>query len=349
MPRPGTIRPLSDTPRELVEEYFLDSGWQREIVSWKYYDDRFSQGRERGLVWLRNGKVEGFIGLIPFRLANGEDHFEGCWTCDWSLRDPQKSAGMGIVLLRKAMGMYQPTLSFGGNENTRRLVPRLARITFSDAGHEWILPLRLGFGLPFVQRLGIPSGMFPKFFKSGRLPRRRIAGETDRVVVKNGVSGRIMSVLDKQRMAGCQPLYDLEYIKWQTEWCPDIAVATCLAGDPPVAASIIWGEKSFSSTWRIALWVAPGGTGFLQSVLKASVHEVLNRGGTALQTLVSRKDTELSEALKKSGFWPRRNYRPLYILSDPPNEVELPELAGLSFLDTDLAYRFPGRGRDING
>ncbi len=49
--------PLSSVPRPAVLDYLERRGESRVIMEWKYFDEAFNRGRERGYVWLRDGNV----------------------------------------------------------------------------------------------------------------------------------------------------------------------------------------------------------------------------------------------------------------------------------------------------
>jgi hypothetical protein len=70
---------------EPVKEYLTALGESEEIVELKYFDHRFNQGRERGYVWIADGPVHGFIGLIPFRIMHNRREMSVAWSRDWSL------------------------------------------------------------------------------------------------------------------------------------------------------------------------------------------------------------------------------------------------------------------------
>ncbi|MBC7973475.1 MAG: hypothetical protein H7138_00715, partial [Myxococcales bacterium] len=128
------IVPLSEVPRSHVEDYLRAStryfgalgDAAAAAVGWKYYDEAFNRGRNRGFAWVKDGRVRGFIGIVPAALARGDDVVPLQWTCDWGLADPKATPGMGILLLRKVTADGAPTATMGGNANTRALVPRLA-------------------------------------------------------------------------------------------------------------------------------------------------------------------------------------------------------------------------------
>jgi hypothetical protein len=85
------LRALS--PDSLIE-YLGRDGNSPGIVQWKYFDSRFNGGRERGYSWVRDGRIGGFVGLIPFQVVVGSRVAEAGWTCDWCVQD-QTGCGTG--------------------------------------------------------------------------------------------------------------------------------------------------------------------------------------------------------------------------------------------------------------
>src|SRR4051794_6046007 len=80
----SSILPMSSVPQALVEAYLLQAGLTKEVIDWKYYDETFSRGRERGYAWLhKSGEVRAFIGIIPLSVGSRSAVGEMVWTCDW--------------------------------------------------------------------------------------------------------------------------------------------------------------------------------------------------------------------------------------------------------------------------
>jgi hypothetical protein len=144
---------MSEADPAAVKRYLLGRQMPPEIIDWKYFDERFNRGRERGLVWVRGDEVAGFLGLIPFHTEIEGSRAECAWLCDWSI-DPSQAGGMGLMLLKRAGGLYDGLFNLGGNENTRQIVPRLADRTVPDAAVNLVLPLRLGSVFA-----GLPGGL----------------------------------------------------------------------------------------------------------------------------------------------------------------------------------------------
>src|ERR1700690_1737066 len=118
------LKSAEELSPELVKNYLTRQGVPAAIVDWKYYDAKFNRGRPRGSVWLRDGRVLGFLGLIPFRFTNdGGD--EAAWCCDWSIDSAQSGAGAGIMLVKHAQGLYRCLFGLEGSEITKRIFPRL--------------------------------------------------------------------------------------------------------------------------------------------------------------------------------------------------------------------------------
>src|SRR6476660_2970987 len=83
----AAFQPLSSIAPGALIEYLGREGNSAEIVQWKYFDSRFNRNRERGYTWVKDGKIGGFIGLIPFQVVIDGRIADAAWTCDWSVQD----------------------------------------------------------------------------------------------------------------------------------------------------------------------------------------------------------------------------------------------------------------------
>jgi hypothetical protein len=339
---PPAYQPLSSIePAELIE-YLGREGNSEEIVLWKYFDPRFNRNRERGYAWVRDGKIGGFLGLIPFQVAIGGRVAEAAWTCDWSVQD-QTGRGTGILLIRQAQEKYEFLTQLGGNDATQRIISRLSSITVNDAGIEFHLPLRAGAVLRLVRRRlpQVPADAIG-FLNSLPLRWPRRAPSADSVTFEPGVSTVLSSVLEPDQRGDIYSLYDLEYIHWQIAACPLLTSETCYFanGSGPRAAALIWRQNTSTESWRVALWSRKGAEREADVVLSRVIRHVYERNGFLLSTVVSRLDTSTIDLLKSKNFLPYSQRRPLHIISRNRTGEPVPELWPLSFLDTDYAYRF---------
>ncbi|MBV8514077.1 MAG: hypothetical protein JO260_02135, partial [Acidobacteria bacterium] len=64
-PMAPSFQPLSSLDPELLVEYLGREDFPADIVRWKYFNSEFNRGRERGYAWVKDGKIGGFLGLIP--------------------------------------------------------------------------------------------------------------------------------------------------------------------------------------------------------------------------------------------------------------------------------------------
>jgi len=341
----ATIVPLSEAPRPSVERYLAARGARSEMIAWKYFDARFNRGRNRALVWMQGDDVRGFIGLIPFTLRDGESVRDATWTCDWSIDDPRKSPGMGIVLLRAAIGAARFAMSLGGNELTRSLLPRIAAQTIADAGAVYVLPLRLGYVLEKVDRrlqARVPGA--PAFARTvlGSLPlpamRRTDAG----IDIQPGVAPRLEHALARHPQPTPAPAYDLEYVQWQCGRCPEIDSWTVLDGRDvaAAAAAVVFRARCAPGHWRMVWWEpAAGAAAPGAKVLRAASAFAYAQGARSLSAIVSRADERAASRLRAEGFMLQRGGQPLYVNpSDRTAFVPFDRVGSLSYLDTDLAH-----------
>ena len=340
------IRPLAEVDPDRVRSYLQARGMSREIVDWKYFDQAFNRGRARGYCWVRSDEVHGFLGIVPFTLLSRHGPAEAAWTCDWSIRDPESSPGAGILLLRHAAAQHARLFAFAGNDMTRRLLPRLARQTFPDAGVTLHLPLRLAFAaralgprMPRLPRavagLARSLGRLPL-----RLPRRALARP---VAVHRGLPSDLdgrLAVTEAGAMP--RPWYDASHLRWQLERCPGVEVWSFSAprdDGQEGTFGLAWRAAGDGRYWRIALL---GNTASAQArQIVAAAHGLAYRlGGWALSTIASELDAKALGLFRSAGFRPVRTRKPLFVCALPAAESLPGPFAQLNHCAADLAHRF---------
>src|ERR1700733_240463 len=209
------FQPLSALDPDALIEYLGGEGHAAEAVRWKYFDSRFNRNRERGYAWVKDGKIGGFLGLIPFQVVAGDRVVDAAWTCDWSGQDPT-ARGIGILLIRQAQDKYEFLTQLGGNEATQRIISRLSSKTVNDAGIVFHLPLRLGAPLRVARRKfpRLPVDAF-EFVNQVplRIPRR--SAGTASVIFEPGVSKVLETLLEPAKRGAIYSRYDFEYVQWQ--------------------------------------------------------------------------------------------------------------------------------------
>ena len=88
------IVPLSSVRQELLLAYLGPRGFSEAVIRWKYFDDGFNRGRERGFCAVEHDEMVGFIGMIPVELRRCDEVRSDNWLCDWSIRDPLRDKGV---------------------------------------------------------------------------------------------------------------------------------------------------------------------------------------------------------------------------------------------------------------
>ena len=333
---------MSEADPSAVKQYLADRQIEPEIVAWKYFDSRFNRDRERGVVWVREGRVAGFLGLIPFGAETGGIRAAQCaWSCDWSVA-PLEASGMGLMLVKRARDLYDGIFNVGGNENTRRIFPRLADRTVPDAAVNLVLPLRLGSTFALL-----PPGILKRALSRQKLlqqiplhrarDRRRIG-----VSIEPGLAPHVVSMLREEAPRDWQPLYDSEYIDWQLVRCPAVKCWSCwISSDSPVrTAALIWTSQSSSGYWRLVFCGASGDLEKIELLTGAMVSFVHAQKGIALFAMASHLESGLMNLLARQGFLRRRAKLPFYVMRGRNRELPIDEFKVLNFLDADLAYRF---------
>ena len=330
---------MSEADPAAVKKYLLARQIPPEIVDWKYFDPSFNRNQERGVVLVRDNQVAGFLGLIPFRLAKGQLHAECAWSCDWSV-DPGQG-GMGLMLVKRARELYDGIFNLGGNENTRRLFPRLADHTVPDAGVSFVLPLRLG---SIFARL--PKGKLRDLLNQQQtlqqIPLRWVRGlSKSEITIDSGLSPRVMSLADTAPQRDWRPLYDSEFLEWQFGRCPAITCWSCwISSESPLrTAALIWRSRLSPKFWRFVFYGETHDFEQMERLIGAIVSFVYSQGSVALFAIASHKESDLAALLRRRGFL-RYGNLPFYALRGRCAELPTDEFSVLSFLDADLAYRF---------
>jgi hypothetical protein len=337
--RSGLIA-LSQADPAAVKQYLLDRQIEREIIDWKYFDPCFNRQRERGVVWIRENQVAGFLGLIPFRLEKGEVRADCAWSCDWSV-DPGQGAGMGLLLVKRARELYDGIFNVGGNENTRRIFPRLADRTVLDAGISLVLPLRLGSVFARLPRGRIQSLLSQQELLQ-RIPLRWVRGfEKTAITMEPGLAPRLISLIESAPRGEWRPAYDAEFFDWQFRRCPAITCCSCwISSESPLrTAAIIWRARTSGKFWRFVLCGETHDSDKLKMLIAAIVSFVYSQGCVALFSLASHRESDLIKQLRRRGFLPYGKL-PFYGMRGRCAELPTDDFCVLNFLDADLAYRF---------
>jgi hypothetical protein len=337
----ASIEPVSGVPSKLLTDLLQRYGLPPEIIEWKYFDPAWSPRGERGYVWIRDGRAQGMIGLIPFRMSGPGGGISAAWTCDWYVDASEKNPGMGVLVFKEAIAKTGVLFTLGGNEATARIVPRLATQTTPQAAVEMTLSLTVGgtvtYGrvarrLPLLERLRLD-----------RLPLHRgRAGLRERTVgLTGGIAREVAGLIEEGSMSGWAPAYDAAQLAWQFERCPAVEAASAFVpGEQGARAALIaWHPRGMSRQWRVALWPRPGCEDAAHMLLRETLAEIARRRGQSVSTIVAHRDTPVRGSFEGLGFRPTQKVLPLYALGNrsvPP----ITDVGRISHTDSDLGYRF---------
>lgn len=339
---PSRIEPLSQVPADWVVDYFRRQQVPEALVRWKFLaPGPPSRGRERGIAWIRDDRVQGFLGLVPCRLGRGDERFDMTWTCDWSLAERANAPGVGVRMLQRALAADEPVLSVTrGSDFTASIAPRVGHHTIEDAARTFVVPLRAA---SLLERLPGPARALARAPLVGRAPLPAARTSARRTRVEAGVAHALDALLAAPRGPGWFPAYDTSYLDWVVGRCPVLECASILAPDDgaPRAAALLWRRRESAARWRLALFAAPdecGPDGLARAVLARAAREARRRGGSLLSLLLSRLDDDLASAVRGGLRAFEREPQPLYVLVSRSPDVD--ELGRLSYLDADLQYLF---------
>jgi len=336
--RPALLR-LDEVEPSLVKDYLAGQEIPPDIADWKYFDVRFNRSLDRGFVCVKDGKVCGFLGLIPFKARKEGRTLECAWSCDWSIDAAQVAGGMGIMLLKQAKDAYDGIFNVGGNENTRRIFPRLADRTVWDAGVSLVLPLRLGPSLAGIAPQFLRRTLMQSFLRNLPLKWVRASAEDPGIKIEEGVSSEIASLVEDPGQDWC-PVYDAEYVHWQLEACPAVVCWSCYFAAAPRSAVIVWRSVDSPDYWRLVVLGLRAAEDQARQLVKRTIEFVYDQNGASLFAIASRLDRELIELLTGEGFLRRGTRLPFYGMRGRETKVSIDEFRALNFLDADQAYRF---------
>ncbi|MCW3797595.1 hypothetical protein OMW55_07235 [Sphingomonas sp. BN140010] len=337
-----SIVPMSTVPQELVEDYLtkpgIGRGFSPDELRWKYYDSEFNNGRERGFAWLKQGRVQGFIGVIPVTVATGDaGDRDLVWTCDWAVEDPANSPGIGILLLSKVHKNYDFVGGVGGTEYTRSIVPRMRTRTIPDAAVALRRPLRLK---PLLERIERAASFAPKLSRTRlgqlTLPLRKTADPEVPVTMSTGVSAPVAALFDRPEAGVAVVRYDARHLAWIGR-CPSLDVRSCHVGSGSAAAgALLWRRHDNPDKWRLSVRSTAEGKHLLEPLLADILARLRNQeAATVLATVVSGNDVPTLELLKRGGFITGEAHDLYITLLEGPGACEQ-GFAEMSYLDTDL-------------
>lgn len=338
------ILSLREASKDEVKSYLVRRGMAGDVVEWKYYDETFNRGRERGYVWLHDGQINGFIGLIPWSVRRHDEQLDMVWGCDWSVADPNTSKGMGMVLATHAMALHRPWISLGGSAKARTIMPHLANRVVDDAGLVFWQPLRLGAALKKLgERNRLARWLDSTFLRSVPIrwvPRPSIRRPT--IVTEVGLAPAVAELIEREHHSEWHPHHRFDDLQWSMARCPSIAVRTSyITGLSGIeAAAMFWRSSAATDFWKVALWTEPTRRTLIPDLLTEVSWQVFSEGGVAISTLVSHLQTDWIEHLQAAGYWRQPRPLPLYLLGQRKRPLPFEDMSGLSYVCTDLAYRF---------
>ena len=331
------VKPLSAVSRDKLIAYLGQSGTPREIVEWKYFDESFNTGAERGFALVEDGEVLGFIGIIPvdIRLQGGVRRFN--WSCDWSA-SKQLQRPYGLLLLNAATKHAGSLIVFGGNELTQKILKRLAASRDENAGLVLRRHLTFDAYVAWLEaRRIIPAGLFGEAIRRIAIPSFRRS--RSKVTLTRGLPDDRFSLPSGEAEGKPSPAFDRAALEWRLARCPGMEAWTCAApGNRSVV--LFWRSTQTPKKWKLALFSADGETDVLVDCLTDALREIVDNGGASVNAIVSRWNATSIAALRAAGFSQTGMRYPLQVLKIGSSPDSIETLSGLSCLDADIFYRF---------
>lgn len=218
---PLAVRTTSFAPEHLpLLRRFAERVWRRPR-SEAFYRWRYLQSPTfRAFLALRDGECVALLCAFarPYRLG-GEQR-----TCveihDWYCLPELRASGLGVQLVRLAMGGPDPIVAVDGTQDTVSLLPRLGFRVFATAT-DYILPLA---GSALARRIGAPPALARAAFELGPRwwfrPRARRRPRAGRVVPVAGAGPELEALYAGATGYGTLPLWEGEHFAWLTSGFP---------------------------------------------------------------------------------------------------------------------------------
>lgn len=334
----SSIVPLSAVSAKLACAYLMQQGMNAETARWKYFDETYNQGRERGFVWFSNERVRGFIGMIPVTVATPAGDRNMVWTCDWSVEEWNRNPGIGVRLLSKVQSTYGFVGGVGGSDYTQAIVPNMATRTVADAAVSLRLPLNLK---PLLEAAERRLQFLPKLSRTAlrQVPlRKRRPLKSGEVRFEQGVSPALAPLFDQSAAGVCCVRYNLAHLAWVGRR-PGAVALSCLVGDArhPAAGALLLSHQNRSDQWQVIFRSNSNGGAALETLIASVVAKLVEMRASLLASIVSSRDEEVLNLLIVQGFR-ERSRMPLYIPEgDGPGSCQ-EGFRHMSYLDTDLAF-----------
>jgi len=332
-----SVSPLSALSPEALIQYLGARGTPRSIVEWKYFDDSIAGSTERGFALVEDREIVGFLGLIPMEMRNGNRRLQMAWTCDWSV-DNRLRGAYGLFLLKTAVEHAGQVIALGGADTTRQILARLARSRDDQAGIVFRKHLALGAYARALQRRKFPvANEAINVLDRIALPRLRKA-RVETKAFRALTSDRLVPP-ETDTGGNWTPSYDSAALEWRLLRCPVVEAWVC-EGPQDRASVLVWRSTEQRREWKAALFGTGKETGELSACLESALRHIVQQGGSSVSVLVSRWDRTLIGVLSAARFREAKFNYPIYFLQAGTAGESLNTIAGLSYLDSDLHYRF---------
>lgn len=330
------ILPLSEVQPSLLLAYLADRGFSESMIQWKYFEESFNRGRERGYCAVQGGEMIGFMGVIPVELRRGAETRLDHWVCDWSIRDPLGHKGLGGAIAEAVLRSSGRMIAYGGTEAAKKRWRLKAASYDLEAGHVFRKHLTLGSYISGLQR----RGLWPKSLRLLGIRHMPVIGRQPvfgDVRITRGVDPAVERLFEPAADQW-RPAYSLSDLRWQLEHCPAVEAWTALSEEED-AAVLLWREKDGGETWKVALLARGGGLLRLRRCITAGIQHAVRHGGASMLAVISRLDSSFKEVLTELGFRRSGTVHPIHFLDTNPRQIPS-TLERLSFLDSDDGYRF---------
>lgn len=181
------IQPLAVDSPDAVFDFLNESGAPHSRAHWAWKYSHSDPALPRAFYSTdRDGRVNGFIGLLLTTLHAGPSVYPAAWFVDWRSAPGAQAVGTGVGLLRAAQRQVEIVLTLQGSADTRRVLPHLGWHQ-CDTPRTWVRPLSTRYvHTVAAPRLGLPRQLSSLLNGTWwRLPTLEVPGiaivEVDRI------------------------------------------------------------------------------------------------------------------------------------------------------------------------
>lgn len=328
-----TVRP-DDTSGVLR---LLRNGWFKRAI-WRWQFSRVGEIAASGspVVAERNGRIVGFNGLMPVRVATERGVLPAGWSCDFIVHDRLRRAGLGRDLKKALDGQCPLILAKGTSPAAARVLPRCG-------WREGVGPTQHVVHLRFDEWRGYASALLRLVRRCASLLAPRDADDRYAFTWTNDLpDASALDAMWARHADGYRRVVvrDSSYLLWRYDQAPGVEYTYLMAeraGHPH--AMLVFRQDA--DAVRLIDYVGPCRDAALKA---AAIGETRRRFPEARQLSVTTNDAEFRRIFERLGSLPARSGPAGFFVRDVHGALDEPA-AGWYLMDGDSDGEFLSAAR----